>query len=210
MDTITQTLAFRPAPSTADYHSKILITAAGYGHASLVAHSIACGGDVEYTTSYLEYHTPLTLACGHGHTDVVRLLLARGANPFGAGPPHHRPMDQAAEHGHVEVARLLLQAGVDVMWPRLRGESSWAVLAAKRGHLRMVEFLLQQRLDVDRADGQRGIRIAKAAARSGYVSIVRVLLEAGFDPLTVVEEAREHGQTHVVRAFEGTLPGAAI
>lgn len=60
-------------------------------------------------------HRAFALAAQHGQTEVVRELLARGAdadrfNPPGAHP-HSTPLHQAAFAGHAAVVDLLVQAG---------------------------------------------------------------------------------------------------
>ena len=59
--------------------------------------------------------TPLTMAAWGGHTPLVRLLLAHGANPDGGPksviPPHRRPIDTAAEHGHSATVDALIEGG---------------------------------------------------------------------------------------------------
>jgi ankyrin repeat protein len=56
-------------------------------------------------------HTPLLVACRDGHTDIVRQLLAAGADVnavepvFGAVPLH-----KAVYNGHADITRLLVEA----------------------------------------------------------------------------------------------------
>jgi WD40 repeat protein len=53
----------------------------------------------------------LQYAAGYGHADVVRLLIARGANPAMADDAGQTPLHWATFGPHVEVARALLTAG---------------------------------------------------------------------------------------------------
>ena len=53
------------------------------------------------------------MACHNGHLDVMRELLARGANANAAANSGATPLIQASSCGHFEVVRSLLAAGAD-------------------------------------------------------------------------------------------------
>ena len=53
-------------------------------------------------------HTALSRACSEGHTDVVRELLDRGADPELG---EYKPLVEAAESGKLEIVRLLIVKG---------------------------------------------------------------------------------------------------
>jgi ankyrin repeat protein len=55
----------------------------------------------------------LFVASQIGHLDVVRELLARGANANAAFDTGATPLIQASWNGHVDVVRALLAAGAD-------------------------------------------------------------------------------------------------
>src|SRR4051794_33634993 len=62
------------------------------------------------------YTTPLHEAAWGGHTEVVKLLIEKGAdmNIGSSYKAPHTPLQTAAEEGHYEVVELLLQRGADV------------------------------------------------------------------------------------------------
>ena len=75
-------------------------------------------GDLAYAASPHAAHgrwTALHEAARHGHVNVVRVLLARGADPNAreAGD-NTTPLHWAAARGDLETVRSLLDAGVDV------------------------------------------------------------------------------------------------
>ena len=58
----------------------------------------------------------LIAAAGHGLTDRVRRLLARGVDPDGREPKHpiyqgRSPVQEAALSGHMDVVSVLVEAG---------------------------------------------------------------------------------------------------
>lgn len=97
----------------------------------------------EYTTYYLGSGAPLRNAAANGHIEIVRLLLARGANPNlreeGVAPRGHA-LYSAAANGHYEIAELLLEHGA---FPNPEVESSADALsrAISNGDERMIELL---------------------------------------------------------------------
>jgi ankyrin repeat protein len=51
-------------------------------------------------------HTPLHSAAFNGNVAIVRLLLARGADPNAAKDDGKTPLDLARERGHVDVLQI--------------------------------------------------------------------------------------------------------
>ena len=97
----------------------------------------------DYVTYYAASGTPLRNAAGGGHLEIVRLLLAHGADPNlreEGIAPHGHALYSAVYNGHYEVARVLLEAGA---YPNPEVESSADALsmAIGRGDLRMAELL---------------------------------------------------------------------
>src|SRR5262245_11792771 len=71
-----------------------------------------CSQALEYAAS--RGATPLTLAAGSGHTEVVNLLLGRGARINGGDKFYQSPIGLAVWIGQRETTRLLLDAGANV------------------------------------------------------------------------------------------------
>lgn len=64
-------------------------------------------------------NTPLSDAASGGHSDTIRLLIERGADPNTRGHFRRTPLYRAAFAGHLEAVQTLLEYGAD---PRLYAE----------------------------------------------------------------------------------------
>ena len=93
---------------------------------------------------------PLEWAIGSGRTDMVRVLIEKGANVnkrslFGNGTT---PLMSAAIHGHVKIAKLLVEAGARVdLRDRHHGYTA-LVLAVNNNHPHVARYLIQHGADV--------------------------------------------------------------
>lgn len=58
--------------------------------------------------------TALTIAALHGHLDVCKLLLERGANTNPQNPHKMSPLHAAAQKGNPEIVKLLIQHGAEL------------------------------------------------------------------------------------------------
>jgi ankyrin repeat protein len=88
----------------------------------------------EYVTYYLGSGTPLKNAAARGHSDIVRLLLERDADPNlpeEGIAPHGHALYSAVANKHHEIAKLLLEHGA---YPNPEVESSADALSRAIGN----------------------------------------------------------------------------
>ena len=83
---------------------------------------------------------PLILAAGHGHMDLVKALLKRGADVNAEDITGWTPLHAAAYNGHVEIAQLLLD------WGAVPSTSNWytptpLTVAERQHHAAVVDLL---------------------------------------------------------------------
>lgn len=112
-------------------------------------------------------------AANRGYHQVVRLLLAHGAN--GEDGSLWGPFKAASRNGYERVVRVLLEHRADTeKWPRI------LIPAASHGQAHIVAFLLESRVDVDlKSWSYQAVRALKVATKEGYESVVRMLVDHG-------------------------------
>ncbi len=88
-------------------------------------------------------NTALDAAVAANHADIVRVLLAAGANANVRDSARYTPLHRAAANGNAEIARLLLEGGADANAVRDEGKTPLAD-AMDRGHADLAEVLRAQ------------------------------------------------------------------
>jgi RNA polymerase sigma factor (sigma-70 family) len=182
-----------------------LIIAVNSGHAALAdllfdagvepgLHEAAAIGDIGRVRAALDQHpeqldtyspegfTPLALAAHFGHLEVMRLLLARGADANRVAT--HRlavtPLHAALFGRQVDAALLLIERGADV--GLARGGSGWKRAgwtplhyAAGMGFSMLVQPLLDRGADPSRPDeeGKTPLDVAIDANHSAIADVLR-------------------------------------
>ncbi|KAG8703392.1 ubiquitin-protein ligase peroxin 12 [Ceratobasidium sp. 395] len=118
---------------------------------------------------------PLTLACQHGHKDIVLLLLAHGAvsQPNSNG---ELPLHLAAREGHAEICALLL-SGVLQDIPDKYNEWTPLFHAARYGNTECVQLLLEAGHNPTATDDV-GRQPVHYAAWFGHMDCVQTLVQA--------------------------------
>ncbi len=167
--------------------------------------------------------TPLILGAGQGHTAIVKLLLAKGADPnlhsTQGYTALHRAMTVSAtvtggaggaggvlSLGSNDVVIALLNAGADINAP---GEGGHTPLmdAANYGNAQIVEVLLSRgaRIDVRSSDGENYTALLLAVER-GHTRVVRSLLKHKPDLTvrsrrggTALDLAKSEGRTEIIQ-----------
>ncbi|GIL46013.1 hypothetical protein Vafri_3096 [Volvox africanus] len=137
--------------------------------------------------------TPLMAACGEGSLELVRLLLAEGADPNVANSAGQTALWCACRGGQAEAVQELLTAGA-VLRPRGQAAAPSALVqAAQSGNRRCVELVLEAGAQVEECDtnnlilpcgqlvGGRFTPLAAACSR-GRGAAAELLLHRGAQP----------------------------
>ena len=96
--------------------------------------------------------TALMWAAWEGHTDVIRTLLAHGAEVDARTTTGYTALVLAAREGYRETSEALLEAGADVNASAVDGTTALLVATVRR-HLDYAEFLLDQGADPNLGPG---------------------------------------------------------
>nr|XP_056713374.1 ankyrin repeat domain-containing protein 17 [Euleptes europaea] len=171
-----------------------------------------CGGFLEVTDFLfragadleLGCSTPLMEAAQEGHLELVKYLLAAGANVHATTATGDTALTYACENGHTDVADVLLQAGADLEHESEGGRTP-LMKAARAGHVCTVQFLISKGANVNRTTVNSDHTVLSLACAGGHLAVVELLLAHGADPTqrlkdgsTMLIEAAKGGHTSVV------------
>jgi ankyrin repeat protein len=125
----------------------------------------------------------LTTAAEKGYAEIAKMLLAAGAIVNAGGHfSQLTPLMAAASEGHTEVVQALLEAGADVNKGMFGEHETALYYAAQKGHAETARLLLQKGANPNGGEGARwGKAPLLAAVENGHTEVVRALLEAGAD-----------------------------
>ncbi|CAM9936351.1 unnamed protein product, partial [Ectocarpus fasciculatus] len=143
--------------------------------------TLLAGGTLDIDQGDPSGWTPLMFAAEEGHSNVVAVLLKRGASLLPVDDNDYTALLVSAQHGQLGVTNLLLEAGAPHDALNCQGFTPLHV-AAIGGHSGVMEALIKAGANANsRApNGQTALHIA---ALEGHVDAVRELLRAGANPL---------------------------
>jgi ankyrin repeat protein len=150
--------------------------------------------------------TALMTATFHGYTEIVRLLLAAGAN-VNIKVNDWTPLLEASRRGRLDIIKLLVAAGANLDAKNHLGDNALTIAVAN-GQTETVEFLLSIGMNVN-AQNNKGETALMEAAYTRRARIVEILLAAGADVsikdksrYTALDVAREELRHRPDRARE--------
>merc|ERR1712141_804094 len=127
-------------------------------------------------------YTPLSLAASGGYTNIIKLLLAHGAeiNSRTGSKLGISPLMLAAMNGHTASVKLLLDMGSDINAQIETNRNTALTLACFQGRHEVVSLLLDRKANVEHR-AKTGLTPLMEAASGGYVDVGRVLLDKNAD-----------------------------
>ncbi|KLU81030.1 hypothetical protein MAPG_00125 [Magnaporthiopsis poae ATCC 64411] len=121
----------------------------------------------------------LAAASSAGHSNIVKMLLERGADVNAQDSEYDNALQAASSAGHGEIVKMLLEKGADVKAEDVdRRTPLW--IAAGNGHEAVVELLIKNGAAIDQSDDSGHTPLSKAAG-NGHEAVARLLMELGAD-----------------------------
>ncbi|KAJ5248263.1 hypothetical protein N7497_008324 [Penicillium chrysogenum] len=133
--------------------------------------------DESSTLALRSSRSALSAACLGGKSDVVTLLLDKGANVNSYHKLHATALYTALVYGHQDIVPILLEKGADV---NITGEHHGTALymASHLGNPDIVLSILERGADINYNHKWHGTALYRAC-RSGHPKVVKILLENG-------------------------------
>jgi ankyrin repeat protein len=169
-------LATLPAPERGDRND--LRHAAAKGDVAATRYFAEVeGADLDEPSSSYHKQTAMHLAANEGQLDVVRYLVAKGADIDAPNKNGSPPLAGALGRHHPEVAEFLLARGADV---QVRGRFGGALhYAAGGSNLEAARYLLSLGFDVNEEAKDYDIRPLCSAGYSATAEMMTFLIERG-------------------------------
>lgn len=123
--------------------------------------------------------TALMQASKSGHLEVIKLLLAKGADANAKSKDGTTALIHAAQRGHTDVVKQLQERDANINMENTVGETA-LMLAAQRGHVEIARFLFDKGADIN-AKTIHGTTPFMMAAVNGHVEAVKFLLANNAD-----------------------------
>ena len=121
--------------------------------------------------------TILLLASQKGYTEIVNLLLDKGANP-NISNSGNTSLIRACNSGYTEIVKLLLDKGADYNITDVTGYNP-LYIACNNGYTEIVKLLLDKGANPNISNSGNTALIR--AYKSGYTEIIKLLLDNGAD-----------------------------
>lgn len=120
------------------------------------------------------HDTALTLACAHGHVELVQLLIARGSKIDHRDKKGFTPLHWAAMNGHLEIIDILVSNGADLE-AEDKLSMSPLLVAAWYGHVQVVERLIALGSKPSKSDKKQQT-ILHCASKNNHSEVIKFLL----------------------------------
>lgn len=171
------------------------VLAAQYGRKGVVEYILSKFGgviDIDHSATIVSITTKKKVHCATalwaastgGHLEIVKILVARGAEVNKSTLTLSTPLRGASFHGHLDVMEFLLNNGAEINTPNCIGQSPLCI-AAMRGQMSAVRYLVEKGADLNQTT-INGYSVVHLAATKGRIDIVNYFLSVGLSPMFAV------------------------
>jgi ankyrin repeat protein len=168
-----------------------LIQAATSNELEAVRQALDKGAHIDAKTMDDDGWTALISSVYRGNTEVVKLLLKKGANTEVPANDGTTALIKAAIRGDAEIAKLLLEKGAHLEAKNNIGDTA-LMMAARYGSAEVVNLLLAKGASVEAKDNKGSTALMMAATSDiNPVQVVKLLLKKGAN----VEAQGNNGDT---------------
>ena len=160
--------------------NQCLLSGSREGDIDRVRDALKNGADVDYVDHReKENGTPLMRASRKGHLEIVKALIAAGAN---VNIQHNgrTALIYAIWLGHLKIVKVLIVAGADVNHQDNVARTA-LIYASESGYLEIAKALIAAGANVNIKDGMGDTALMRASESSGHLEIAKVLIESGAD-----------------------------
>ena len=173
-----------------------LLIAANKGDVEAVKKCLGAGANIEQELDFLRHvepedypdHdaagndlTPLILACRHGHFEVVKLLVERGAELN--SDQVETPLNLAVNNGDLRLAEFLISKGAKVN--SSVGSPLRLAVGAPENRRELAELLLANGADINERNNQGNALTIAISTSGNVIDVMRLLLDSGIDSKNV-------------------------
>lgn len=162
---------------SSEVDKKMLLDESYNGHITEVKWVLERGVDVNTRDKNAKECTPMMLAALKGHVDIVKMLIAKGADMEARNETGLTALMYAASNGHKDVVETLISNKADVD-AKDNGRATALMYAAGKGYTDIVHLLIENGGDVNARDAMGGTAIAWAL-HYGHSDVIKTLRRAG-------------------------------
>ncbi|XP_077425034.1 protein fem-1 homolog B [Vanacampus margaritifer] len=174
-------------------------------------------GTTRFDGYVIDGATALWCAAGAGHFEVVRQLVAHGANVNHTTATNSTPLRAACFDGRLDIVRFLVEHAADVAITN-KYDNTCLMIAAYKGHGDVVRFLLERGADPN-ARAHCGATALHFAADAGHLAVVAELVQRravmaanghGMTPLKVAAESCKEDVVELLLAHDSCEPARRV
>ncbi|NVO04522.1 MAG: ankyrin repeat domain-containing protein [Rhodoferax sp.] len=162
--------------------------------------------NVDAKDSYGTQTPLLAYAARNGMAEVVRLMIARGANVNAADTEGFSALMEAASNGNVDSVKRLVASGANV---NAASKSGWTALhgAAMRGHQSALEYLVAQGANLNAVSRENGdFHSGTALHQAAFAQVRKYPDPANRPPSPTVQFLKSKGANANIRDQFGFTP----